>query len=204
MSNSHTKYLALTLSVFLFGLTGCGDDDSPTGGSGNLDQAEAEIMMEALVDAGGLALGYGGGGFAAPGDLAANVVLDLDETSPCPGGGNVRLVGTVTMDDTGENIDWSITQTHQNCQGTASSDGSTWTFNGSPSIITAFSAQTAGEQLNMSGSQQGGISWSSGGRNGTCQIDVNYSFSGAGETFSGSVSGTVCGHSISQSVQVEG
>lgn len=202
MKTSHRSHLALILPVFLFGLAGCGDDSSPTEGGDNLDQAESEVMMEALVEAGGLGIGVIGGGFASPGNLAANVVLDIDETSPCPGGGNVRLVGSATIDDPGENIDWSFTQTHQNCQSTAPSDGSSWTFNGSPSVTTTFSAQIVGEQFSMSGSQQGGVSWSSGGRNGDCQINVNYSFSGVGESFSGSVSGTVCGHSISQSVQV--
>ena len=187
--------MVLTLAV---GLVACGDDsDDPTDPGDELTQAEAEIMMEALFEAGGFFVTGTGGG-------PAGVVVTVDETVGCPGGGNVNVSGSLDIDEQTGNFDYTITQTHNNCTSTAPSDGSTWTFDGNPNVTIDLDATVSETAFDMNGSQTGAISWSGKGKNGSCSIDITYDFSGSqdGSSFSGSIQGSVCGISISDNISI--
>ena len=107
-----------------------------------------------------------------------------------------------TLDDqTGTGtLDFSVTQTHEACESTAESDGSVWTFDGDPNLALDFEMTIGESDMTIAGSQTGGIAWSSGGRSGTCQIDVTYDFSGSGSSFAGVASGAVCGFDVTENV----
>lgn len=184
--------LALLLS---FGLLACGDD-SPTQSGDELSQAEVEVMMEALAMAGGAGF-FTGGGFPAAHGTAAQEV-SYNETVDCSGGGSVGISGTISVSGQGESISLNWTMTHNSCTETAPSDGSSWTFNGDPSVTLALTGSGGENNFSYQGSQQGGIAWSSGGRSGSCGIDVQYNMSGSAQgSVSVSVSGTVCGRDVS-------
>ena len=194
--------LALLLS---FGVMACGDD-SPTQSGDTLTQAEAESMMGALALAGGV--GFFGMGFAAddPSMAMSMDTFPIDATIDCSGGGTLQMSGEVTVSNQGESISMTQTLTHQSCTETSPQDDRSWTFNGSPSINTQLAGSATDTTINFQGSQTGGISWSSGGSSGTCQMNVDYSVSGssAGGAVTVNISGTVCGVDVSQSVTTSG
>lgn len=193
-------YMLVVLIVSLsLGLAACGDD-SPTQSGDSLSEAEVEVMMEAFLGAGGLFF-LGGGFSGVNGDIALQEI-DIDESLPCSGGGSVRTTGTLSVSEQGESFGWSLTQTHNSCVETASSNGSTWTFNGAPSISTTFSGSVAESSFNYQGAQTGGIAWSSDGNSGTCQINLSYNMTGSDTSVSVSVTGSVCGHNVSQNTTV--
>ena len=195
--------LVLTLSA---GLAACGDDDPTDPGGDDLTEAEAAVMMEALVEAGGFGLDDLSGG----GPAAVEFEFEVDDTAPCPGGGNIHVQGTLSGDADQEtgfgSYDWVFTQTHDDCTAQAPSDGSTWTFDGSPNVVLDLDIDVSETTFAMDGVQQGAIAWASGGKNGTCQINVSYSFSGdqGANTFTGTVSGTICGFSVDESIEISG
>lgn len=196
-------------AVLATGLVACGDDDpsGPLAGD-DLTAAEAEVMMEALAEAGGLAVtGFGGAQAAAP-SRAPFGPVSVEETVDCPQGGSIALSGSIsgdTADDGTGTVDYSFTQLHQACQSTAESAATVWTFDGDPDVTVDMEMTITESSFTMDGVQQGAVQWSSEGRSGTCGIDVTYTFSGSqsGASFSGSVSGTVCGHDVSESVSID-
>lgn len=197
----------LAAAAVALGVSACGGDD-PTGPVGDaLSQAEAEIMMEALAEAGGLVVG-GFGGQAAPARAPFGPVT-VDETMSCPDGGTIAVSGSFSgesNDDGTGTVEYDFTQIHQGCRATADADGSVWTFDGDPEVTVDMLMAVTETSFDLDGTQSGAVSWANGDRSGTCQIDVTYAFSGSesGQTFSGSVSGTVCGHQVSESVSVDG
>ncbi len=204
LNGRKTAILALTAALAL-SATACDDDDpvSPEG----LGQQEAEVMTEALMEAGGLGLGVVGlgfGGMAAPAETTEDVTLD--DSFPCAGGGSIQISGQLSMARDGESMDWTLEHTHQSCGVTAPSDNSSWTFDGAPSLTNSGSASATEEAFSLEGSQVGEIAWETGDRTGTCGIDVSYSFQGdeAAGSFSGTISGSVCGFDVSQSFDVTG
>lgn len=190
--------VVLIVSLSL-GLAACGGD-SPTQSGDPLTEAEVEVMMEAFFGAGGLFF-LGGGFSGVNGDIALQQV-NIDETLSCSGGGSVRTTGTLSVSEQGESFGWNLTQTHNSCVETASSNGSTWTFNGAPSISTTFTGSVAESSFTYQGAQTGGIAWSSGGNSGTCQINLNYNMTGSDTSVTLSVTGSVCGHNISENTTV--
>ncbi len=188
-------------------LAACGGDGpSAPQNTGNITQARAAAMMDALAQAGGF--GFDGGGPAAA-PARTSATLSVSKTVPCPGGGSIQLDGHYAadagQDGTGTYV-LDVTQEHQGCTATASGDGSTWTFDGAPNVAVHFEIGVTAGGYTISGTQKGGVAWQSGGDSGTCQVDVTYDFSGSqdAQSFSGSVSGSVCGYPVSESVDVTG
>lgn len=197
--------LVLTLAA---GLAACGDSSTDPDNEGDeLTEAEAEVMVEALAEAGGFFVGSFGsaGGPASSGPAAAPQDFPIDDNPSCPEGGSIDLDGNGTVDDETGFLSWTITQTHQSCVVTAS-DGSTWTFNGNPNITLDFEMTFSENSFTADGTQEGGVSWSQGSKSGSCSIDLTYAFSGSedGTSFSGSVNGSVCGHAVSETVDQSG
>lgn len=191
--------LALALA---FGLLAC-SDDGPAASGDQLSPEEAEVMLEALVEAGGFGLGAVGFTGSPPAGVAASTQFDISETMSCPEGGSIDVEGSISVDEAQESLQWTLTQTHRNCQVSSSSDGSAWLFDGSPSVVSSFNMTFSETAFSMQGSEEGGIAWESGGRSGTCPISVSYDFSGTENTLTGTISGTVCGNDISLSETVD-
>lgn len=200
--NKFVRYpLVLVLAT---GLAACGDDSAGPGNSGDeLSETETEVMMEALVEAGGLFVASFG---AAGGPAPVEQSFPIDETESCPGGGSIDLEGNATIDDEAGFLDWNLTQTHQSCVVTASSDNSTWTFDGSPNIAIDFELLFTETNFDMNGTQVGGIAWSRDNRSGTCSINLSYDFNADqnGENFTGQIQGSVCGHTIDENITIDG
>lgn len=194
MSSAHVRTFVPALAL-VFVLGAC-SDDGPTATGDQLTQEQAEQMMEAYHEATDNAIVIMGSPPAA-GDVAA-FTITVDETEPCAAGGTVHMQGSVAFDETedGGTMDVDVTWTPQDCRGT-DSQGSVWTFNGDPSVTVDFFITFTEESFSMTGTQSGGLAWSSGNLSGTCQINLNYDVSSTETAASVSISGTVCGHSIS-------
>lgn len=192
MPNRLIRSLAVASLALTF--TACGDSTAP-----NLELTEDQVadMMDALSTAGLAGFGSTTGNFA---------VVTINESVECPNGGTATVNASIDDGNTGTTVTMSITQGFSNCKAT-SSQSRLWTFNGNPNIVSTFTA-TSNEQtgaFSFSGTQKGGITASSDLGSGACSWDVTYSMSGNNNTgqFSGSVTGTVCGRSVSQSVSVQ-
>jgi hypothetical protein len=198
---------ALGVVAGALGVGACSDAADPAGPTNALGPAEAQVMMEALVQAGGslfLAPPTGPGG--SPGAPSSVPFSDgFDTTVSCPVAGQLRVSGTVSGDVNPEGdgtVSLQVRQVHDGCTATASSDGSTWTFDGNPDVQLGLEWTTSGTDVALSGSQVGGIAWSSGDRSGTCAIDLSYGFDvdPAAQAASGSIRGTVCGYAVAEDV----
>ena len=195
--------------------TACGDDSTGPGDD-ELTQTEVEALVEALGVVGAFELDMEGGAMAAaragaastaasPGPAAVPVSETISETVPCPGGGNVVVAGTIAGDideDTGTgDLAFDLTHTHQGCKATAPSSGMTFTFDGDPRIELSADMTITENGFTLSGSQEGGIAWQKGDRSGSCAIDLTFDFELEdifSEDGTGSVTGTVCGRSVTE------
>lgn len=186
---------ALALVV---GVAACSDDDDPTGPGAELSAEEADLMMEAWAELGGL-----GGPFLAMGGYEGaptpDGVLystsgseDFNQQNDCPQGGTITYNGTMTWAE--NHISWDLTNTADNCQSN-DSEGNTWTFNGG--VNTDFEFTGDQNQFQMNGSQQGSLSFSSDVGSGSCDVNVSYSAQGDENSGTAEVSGSVCGHDVS-------
>ena len=205
-SGAGTLFRSMAVGLALIvGLGACSDDSSPTDSGDALTQAEVEVMMEAMAAAGGAGfVPVGMGAAEAAGALSGDQQFSFDETTPCSQGGSVNISGTMSFSEGHGNVNLDMTQVHQDCVESAPSDGSIWTFNGSPSIQMTLSGTVSEDHVDIQGNQQGGISWSSDGRSGTCNIDVSYSLIGDEHGGTATVNGSVCGVNISQTHTVTG
>jgi hypothetical protein len=180
-----------TASLFL-SIAACGDSTGPV----TLSEEQISDMMDAMANA-------GTPGFVPPvGNLAVTTVTG---TSDCPNGGTTTLNGTIDDNEATGSFSMTITQGFTNCK-SASSSGRVWTFNGKPNIVVTM---TGSENANtgaftFSTSQTGGLSFASDIGAGDCEFNVTISMSGNYNTeqFSGSISGSVCGRNVSQSLSV--
>lgn len=187
-----THSLSAIAASLLLALAACGDSTAP---NANLDEAQIEDMMDAMANA-------GVAGFTPPptGNMA---VVTITETVQCPDGGSSNVNATIDDGGTTNSVSMTFTQGFSNCKSTSSA-GRLWTFNGKPNIVTTFtgtSNETTGA-FSMSGTQKGGITFASDLGTGACDFDLTFSMSGNELTgqFTGSMSGTVCGRTISQSL----
>ena len=176
--------LALTIAA-------CGDSTGPV----TLNDEQVADMMDAMANA-------GVAGFTPPpvGNLA---VITINESVECPNGGMSSFAATIDENAATGSMSMTITQGFTGCK-SASSTGRVWTFNGKPNIVSTFngtSNATTGA-FTLSGTQTGGVSFSSDLGTGSCDFNVTFSMSGNENTeqFSVSMSGTVCGRSVSQSI----
>jgi hypothetical protein len=131
----------------------------------------------------------------------ANATFSVSQTVDCPNGGSASVSGTVTDDEAGT-VTAESTQDFDGCAAT-SAEGRVWTFDGAPNIVdnlTATSNETTGA-FSMTASRVGGIRFASNLGSGVCQINLTFTMSGDQDSFSGSISGSACGHNIQQSFE---
>lgn len=176
--------LALTIAA-------CGDSTGPV----TLNDEQIADMMDAMANA-------GVAGFTPPpvGNLA---VITFNTSVECPNGGTSSVAATIDENAATGAMSMTITQGFTGCK-SASTSGRVWTFNGKPNIVSTFSGTsnaTTGA-FTLSGTQTGGVTFSSDLGTGSCDFNVTFSMSGNEITqqFSGSMTGTVCGRSVSQSI----
>lgn len=193
----HTTLRRALVAAMAFTVAACGKDN-PLGPEADLTQAQVEEMMDAMS-----AIGFSPVGFDV--QTPANVqmiVSSLNESAPCPNGGTVSTSGSMNINEQTGNFTAQFTNNYDNCKATSSA-GRVWTFNGDPNIsqtMTFTSNQTTGA-MSMTGSQSGGLSFSSNGASGRCNISINYSVSISGSgTETGNMTGTVCGKTVNQAL----
>lgn len=203
----------LTIALVSVGLVACSDD--PTGVTGELTEQEAAELFEVIFAQGfdfGSSSFDDASTFAGDPDLQAVAGVPFGpitlgpEDVPCQFGGVVTIEATIEGDldqETGAGtMDLTLTQVHDDC-GVRSDSGTDFTLNGNPEtgMDLGFDMTEAGD-FTMAGSFGGGIAWLTGGRSGTCTIDLSIDASGnfETETFSGNASGTVCGRSVSETI----
>lgn len=185
----------------------CGD--SVTEVVGDLTQAEAEALAEVVA---GTVLstweGEGAAATAARGPSLATYNQQLSLEAPCEFGGSVAIDGeidVVTNDETEEleSLEYTVTQAHSGCVA-ESGDGVRFTLDGAPNVTANLLVLAEGDLISMDGSYSGAVDWSTDGKEGTCTLSVEFSMdlNVAAETGSATMSGTVCGMSFSNSVDV--
>jgi hypothetical protein len=195
--------LALATSL---GLGACGDSGVDVG-TDELTEAEAaaiaQFIMSSTITAANSAQASPEGPAMAP----YNFESDVDFDAPCPLGGSVGVAAHVSLSgDTevqGGVVTMAMTQTHKNCVGQSEETGQQFTLNGNPDLSAEFSVASDAEgNIDLSGSFQGSLAWETDGRSGAC--DISMTFTGSGNQLSGagssSVSGSVCGVSVTEEV----
>lgn len=198
MTANRARRLAV-VGLLGFGIAACSDDGPIDPGEMALTTEEAESLMEALAEVGGSAFAFAGYGHAPQQDDVLGM-FTIDESIPCPDGGSVHLSGSASGDE--QTVHASFTQTFDSCAVTVPSDGTGWVLDATDGITTELVMTMSDTEFSVEGSDRGTFEWQTGDRSGHCSIDVGYSFGQSGETFHGTVSGTVCGHDISQSITV--
>ena len=204
MNRMHVRGGALAL---LLATAACGD--SATDVMGDLTEAEAAALAEVVagtvvstVEANGAAA------TAARGPALATINQQVSFEAPCELGGTVAIDGAldlVTNDETEEleSLEYSVTQAHDGCV-TESQDGTTFTLDGAPNVTANLVVLAEGEAVSMDGSYSGAVDWATDGKSGTCTLSVEFSLdlNLGSDTGSAMMSGTVCGMSFSNSVNV--
>jgi hypothetical protein len=192
-----------TLAVLAFAATACGgdDDDNGTGPSetGNLSATEVADALDALSAVGLFNFGVGFQPAGLPVGLSAQS-QSVDETQACPNGGNVRVAGNVSVNQSTGAVTADVRQTHNACQA-PSSTGRVWTFNGNPNLRTQITAaiNQASGAFTINGTISGGIRYSSNGASGSCTSNITISGSQNG----GTVRGTFCGVSVDETWSID-
>lgn len=200
--------IAPSAAIAAFALvTACGNDTSTgPGNSSVLSDADFSTLVQALGAVGAfgfkpatltpssVALALG-----TPQHVASTLSLNFDHSSPCPGGGSTRIVGTASVSAVeGRQTTTYVlnaTATPSACSGSGAS-GQVFTFNGDPGITLSLTV-TANQpgSYTFSGAETGAFGWTSNsGRSGSCSVNVTISGSStATGVNSGTESGTICG-----------
>jgi hypothetical protein len=194
-----TNFRRAFVAAMAFTVAACGD--SPVALDADLTTAQVDEMMDAMSAVGAFSSPFGFSVQSLNSNVAM-VVTPINESADCPNGGSVNSAGNVNINENTGNFTAQLTNNYSNCKATSSA-GRVWTFNGDPNItqtMTFTSNQTTGA-FQMSGSQTGGLRFSSSEATGRCSINLNYTVSFDAEgAETGSVTGTVCGQSVNHSL----
>ena len=196
MQNTFRRALVAAMA---FTVAACGD--SPVAVDADLSTEEIEEMMDAMSAIGAFSSPFGFSIRSADSNVAM-AVTPINETADCPNGGSVNTSGNININETTGNFTAQLTNNYNSCKATSSA-GRVWTFNGDPNVsqtMSFTSNQTTGA-FSMTGSQTGGLRFSSSQATGRCSISLNYTISmNAQGTETGSVTGTVCGQSVNHTL----
>ena len=178
-------------------LAACGDSNGPSEGD-PLSDLEAEELAGEFVGGAlaGMVVGLGGGAQPAPNSSAPPVEFSINIThqEPCEGTGTIDLAvsmsGTIDSDTGDGNISTEVVENITDCEVTV--EQTQFIVNGKPSITMTGNLMMAGQTMSGSFTFDGGFSWESDTRAGSCTIDVAIEFS----TTSISYQGRVCNTTI--------
>lgn len=216
------------LVAFGLAACGSDDGGTTTGPDDISEQQAAEVataVSTAVGHAFGAALGAGGSASVAPGAALAPTSLnelpvaaettswDFSNTASCPQGGSLSADGSGTITTTQSSgstsiqWDWSSDVSYSDC-GVGTDEGAYTLSTSSPLQFDGTGQVTSDGEGSGSGSfdwtYSGSFSWSeAGGPSGSCDMNLTTSLtfqsSGSTGTWTGSVSGSICGHSIDES-----
>ena len=211
---SSMRFLSGLSAALALGLAACGDFTS----SGDpLTQSEATELAEELVGQGFAGFGaFGAAPMGAPGatgnaDARITQETSVSFTESCEGGGTVALAGTMSVDVDSETnvgtIGFDYTIAPAGCIVTTESR-KTFTITGDPNLKV--SGDFTGSQTGFDGelTYDGKFTWKESTREGACGVNVKVTFDfnlsgGTLTTGSASMSGEVCGVSITRDITVE-
>lgn len=194
----------LLIPVFL---AACEDDGSGPNSGDQLTRAEAILLagelsgaVETTAGTPEVTIGQDGAA-AAAGPIT--FTRDQESTHPCPGGGTVslqwRITGTADFETGSFTLDVDGTNRPAGCQ--YLHDGTTLTISGDPDLDFSAHAATVNYEPTepFTAGIEGAFSWSaSDGRSGQCLVDYQAVTDFAAKQRT--VEGSVCGHSIAQTL----
>jgi hypothetical protein len=196
MAGINVRTVAVIVALALPAVA-CSDSSGPEGALRNQDAMEifAELMFAVSMATMGSELGFG--------EQAASAALSgsgpFSSTVACDGGGSITVSGSssdnINNSGTGT-LTGSYTQTPNNCV-VGISRGNV-VVSGDPNLTGSWSASYSnGNPVgNMTYSWQGAYRYN-GAVSGRCSMNITSSINMS--TYSGSVSGTMCGQTINQS-----
>ena len=177
-----------SLALLAFTVAACGDSTAP---KINLTEEQVMDMLEAMAAVNSVgALG------------AQAAIITVSETVSCPNGGSTSVNGSVNDNNGSNTATIQATQGFSNCAATSDA-GRVWTFNGSITTNFSVTVNQDTEEFSMTGTQVGGINASSDLGSGGCEINITMTLTSSAAGFSGSISGTACGHTIQQTITAE-
>ena len=197
----YSMAIALTFALVSCGGGSTTDSGDPSGAN-ELTDAEFADLAEVLAVLADLGLtGAFGGPAAAP--AAVSETFTLDPTSVgCPLGGTVLFAGSVTVDEETGSISMDFTQTYNGCSAAAPSSNRVFVLNG-PLSYDFFFEIISDDVVTFSLNEAGGLSWSTGGKSGTCQLNITVvsTVNVTTQSGTGTVSGSICGRTSNETVQ---
>lgn len=200
MNRKHVRGMMLALVV---AVGACGDSDDPTEVvTDELSEAEAAALAEVMSEN---AFATWQQDQAAMAPSLATFEQSVSFEADCELGGSVSVSGDMVAEtsETTEDvtIDYTVTQVHQSCVA-ESSDGLRFTLDGAPDVTVNFVVETGGDLVTLDGGYAGSVDWSTDDKQGSCSVDIDFTaeVSQTGESGSASMSGSVCGRSVSNSV----
>jgi hypothetical protein len=196
----HKTFRRALLAALAVAVSACGD--SPLGPEADLTQEEVEEMMDAMSAVGAFSFFPTGMSVQSLDGKVAAIVTPFNESGDCPNGGTVSTNGSININETTGNFSAEYSSNYNNCKA-QSSTGRIWTFNGDPNISNtmSFTSNQSTGAYTVSGTQSGGLRFSSSGASGRCNISLNWTMTtSASGVASGNLTGTVCGESVSQSI----
>ena len=186
-------------------------DNEPLQIVDTLGVEEAEALAEVLLDItlrGNAWVTDPQGGAAVGGPVGAPVMVDtsLEFQTECGLGGFVdvdaSLTGTVDGEAGTGSLDLTAVQTHQNCLAVHFESGKEFRLDGAPNLAADYAVSWSGSGFDATGTYVGALDWTVDGRSGRCDVSVAFDAEGSLQegASSASLSGTVCGSTVSHSV----
>jgi hypothetical protein len=188
---------SLVLAIAASILAGCKSDPVGTNSGDPLTEAEIQSFFFALSDAfSTFSSGPAGVGPA----LAASYNQSFNATADCATSGSmsgsVSVHATATDNPVVLNATYRVRVTPNEC--VVPTETGSITVDGGPYLQMDVDLLLTEATIGFEGAYGGGIAFtSSDGRSGTCRFDVDFSGSASSTSASSSVSGTVCGVSVS-------
>jgi hypothetical protein len=195
--------LSLVLAVAASALAGCKSDPLGTNSGDPLTEAEIQTFFFALSDAfSSFSSGPAGVGPAGVGPALATASYNesFNATADCATSGSmsgsVSVHATATDNPVVLNATYRVRVTPNEC--VVPTETGSITVDGGPYLQMDVDLLLTEATIGFEGAYGGGIAFtSSDGRSGTCRFDVDFSGSASSTSASSSVSGTVCGVSVS-------
>ena len=189
---------SLVLAIATSTLVGCKSDPVGTNSGDPLTEAEIQTFFYALSDA--FSSFSAGPAAVGPARATASYSESFNASAECPTSGSmsasVSVNATVTDEPLLVNAKYRARVTPNLC--VVPTESGSITVDGGPYIQMDVDLAITDTTVGFEGTYRGGIGFtSSDGRSGTCRFEVSFSGSASSTTASSSVSGTVCGVSVS-------